>query len=137
MKTVDFLDAHERHRADAEYLFEASRYPNADHLFGLSAECGLKHVMKLLGMRVTAPGMPEDRGDRVHINEAWLRFETYRSRAPSSGFLPLPDNPFENWHISDRYGRQADFDKAAVERHREGACQVIRLVAAAKRDGVI
>ena len=38
----DFLDAHLRHWTDAELLYAAQRWANADHLYGISAECGLK-----------------------------------------------------------------------------------------------
>ncbi len=49
---ADFLDAHHRHRADAELLFEHDRWANADRLYGFSAECSLKAVMTTLGMPV-------------------------------------------------------------------------------------
>lgn len=44
----DFLDAHNRHWQDAEQLFEAQRWANADQLFGMAAECGLKSLCWLL-----------------------------------------------------------------------------------------
>jgi len=40
--SIDFLDPHDRHWEDGERLFGVSRWANADHLYGLSAECGLK-----------------------------------------------------------------------------------------------
>jgi hypothetical protein len=40
---ADFLDAHYRHWQDAELLFGRGRLANADHLYGLAAECGLTH----------------------------------------------------------------------------------------------
>lgn len=57
----DFLDAHDRHWNDAEYLFAALRWANADHLYGLSAECGLKRLMIAFGMPVTTSGNPQRR----------------------------------------------------------------------------
>jgi hypothetical protein len=39
---TDFLDAHERHHDDADHLHANARHANADHLYGVSAECGLK-----------------------------------------------------------------------------------------------
>ena len=47
---TDFVDSHRRHWQDAELLFDQSRWANADQLYGFSAECGLKAVMKALGM---------------------------------------------------------------------------------------
>ncbi|MGI6300526.1 MAG: hypothetical protein ACOX52_05630 [Verrucomicrobiota bacterium] len=51
MKT-DFLDAHHRHWEDAELLKKRGRWANADHLYGLSAECGLKRLMQAFGMEI-------------------------------------------------------------------------------------
>lgn len=42
---TDYLDAHERHWDDAELLKATARHANADHLYGMSAECGLKCLM--------------------------------------------------------------------------------------------
>lgn len=47
---ADYLDAHERHWEDAEHLFQSGRWANADHLYGLAAECGLKKLMLAFGM---------------------------------------------------------------------------------------
>lgn len=38
----DFLNAHHRHWTDAELLYSQDRRANADHLYGLSAECGVR-----------------------------------------------------------------------------------------------
>ena len=57
---ADFLDAHRRHWCDAELLFNDSRWANADQMYGFSAECGLKAVMKGLGMQVDPVGIPVD-----------------------------------------------------------------------------
>ena len=79
MMPADFLDAHHRHWDDAERLFTAQRWANADHLYGLAAECGLKALMQKL------KGGPLDpKNDYVHVMEskkpsnAWARFEAYR-----------------------------------------------------------
>ena len=53
---ADFVDAHRRHWEDAELLFDHQRWANADQLYGLSAECGLKAVMQILGMPVDDQG---------------------------------------------------------------------------------
>lgn len=51
---VDFLDAHFRHWEDVEQLFQQHRLANADHLYGLAAECGLKRLMMVFGMLLNA-----------------------------------------------------------------------------------
>lgn len=55
---VDFADAHRRHWGDAELLFRSRRLGNADHLYGLSAECGLKAVAEGLEMPVAPSRLP-------------------------------------------------------------------------------
>lgn len=55
---VDFRDAAERHWEDAEHLMNNDRLANADHLYGLSAECSLKAVMCALGMPIFSDGSP-------------------------------------------------------------------------------
>ena len=67
---TDFLDAHYRHWEDAELLFNAKHWANADHLYGFSAECGLKQLMKKFGMPIdTTTGTPSKGQDRVHVME--------------------------------------------------------------------
>ena len=66
---ADFVDAHHRHWTDAELLFERDRWANADQLYGFSAECGLKAVMKTFGMPVDETGTPEEREHRVHVQD--------------------------------------------------------------------
>ena len=54
---ADFADAHRRHWEDAELLYGHERWANTDQLYGFSAECGLKAVMRSLGMPAeTDPG---------------------------------------------------------------------------------
>ena len=67
---ADFLDAHRRHLRDADYLFSASRLANADHLYGMAAECGLKRLMMAFGMQTDNTGSPVDRQkDRIHAEK--------------------------------------------------------------------
>ena len=47
---TDFLDAHKRHWADAELLYNEDRWANADHLYGMAAECGLKRLILLFAL---------------------------------------------------------------------------------------
>ncbi|WHF34964.1 hypothetical protein [Aeromonas salmonicida] len=49
---ADFLDAHARHWDDAESLLQAQRWANADHLYGMAAECGLKQLMRVFMYRI-------------------------------------------------------------------------------------
>jgi hypothetical protein len=136
---ADFLDAHERHWDDAERLFAAGRYANADHLYGMAAECGLKRLMVRFGMAVDpAKGSPAAYEDKSHANKIWSRFESYRSgKMEGSGYgLPTP-NPFDKWDVSDRYAHQFNFNQAGVQLHQAGAAAICELIKKAQREGLL
>jgi hypothetical protein len=134
----DFLDAHHRHWQDAEQLFSAQRWANADHLYGLAAECGLKRLMLAFGMSVSTTGSPSSNDDRVHANGVWARYETYRSAHPRGANYGLPSsNPFQNWHVSQRYAHQRHFNQGRADGHREGARRVGELINRASIVGLL
>lgn len=128
----DFLDAHERHWQDAELLFQNSRLANADHLYGMAAECGLKRLMLAFGMPCDRSGTPIH--DKVHADNVWIRYESYNSGRPQ---YTLPPNPFANWNVNQRYAHQRHFDKNLVEPHRRGAAVVRKLLDEAQREGLL
>ena len=136
---ADFLDAHERHWSDAERLFSAGRYANADHLYGMAAECGLKRLMMRFGMVVVSgTGSPTEPKDRIHANNIWARFESYRSGKVEGVDYGLPTpNPFDNWNVGDRYVHQSNFNHAGVQIHRTGAAAICELIKQAQRDGLL
>lgn len=137
IKNADFPDAHERHWKDAELLLDKKRLANADHLYGLSAECGLKALMQAFGMQVTSFGHPEGK-DKVHVERVWQRYESYRWGHPFGVRYPLPlKNYFSDWDINHRYSNRRAFSKERVESHRRGAIIVRRLVLRAKREGLL
>lgn len=139
---ADFLDAHERHWDDAEMLFNASRWANADHLYGLAAECGLKRLMMVFGMTVDIEtGSPRDGKDRVHVMEnrkpgnAWDRYEAYRAGCCAAAYVLPSPNPFRDWDASQRYAHRTNFDRKLAESHRQGADAVRNLVEKADKEG--
>lgn len=136
---ADFLDAHERHWDDAERLLDAQRWANADHLFGMAAECGLKRLMLAFGMNYdTARDRPSQSADRQHANSIWARFESYRcGHHQGAGYALTTPNPFANWDVGQRYAHQSNFDQARVQAHQAGANLIRQLVQKAKREGLI
>ena len=136
---ADFLDAHLRHWDDAEQLFQAQRWANADHLYGLAAECGLKRLMIRFGMGVSASsGSPTVPDDWKHANNIWARYESYRSGKVEGAEYGLPTpSPFDNWDVSDRYAHQSNFNQALAQAHRGGASAVGVLIAEARREGLL
>lgn len=136
---ADFLDAHQRHWDDAETLFQAQRLANADHLYGVSAECGLKKLMIVFGMNVNSTtGSPVDYQDRKHANDIWMRFESYRcGHVVGVGYILPAPNPFHDWDVSQRYAHQSNFDQARIQTHQDGARTVCELIKKAKLEGLI
>ena len=136
---ADFQDAHQRHWEDAERLLLVGRLANADHLYGVSAECGLKKLMLAFGMPYdAAKDMPGLLSDRAHANKIWMRYETYRAgHVQGVGYILPANNPFHDWDVSDRYANQSNFSLARVQGHQAGS-QVIRaLIKKAQLEGMI
>lgn len=136
---VDFLDAHQRHWDDAEALLNTQRLANADHLYGISSECGLKKLMLTFGMPYDqTKDWPSDGKDRKHVNDIWMRFESYRcGHAVGVGYVLPSLNPFHDWDISQRYAHQSDFDQARIQAHQDGARAVCALIRKAKLEGIV
>lgn len=136
---ADFLDAHERHWDDAERLFQAQRWANADHLYGMAAECGLKALME----KLSTQGALDPKQDHVHImedkraNNAWSRYQSYLS-GPLAIKLSLPQtNPFGDWLTSQRYAHQSNFNHARAQSHQAGAKAVCERINIARREGLV
>ena len=127
---ADFFDAHRRHWKDAELLFGHNRWANADQLYGLSAECGLKAVMKTLGMPVDRTGTPTMQKHRVHVQDLWpifVRFAGGRNGAWYLSLLPS-GSPFVDWSHHDRYANRSHFQKIHVKSHREAARKIRAMI---------
>ena len=137
---ADFHDAHLRHWQDAELLFRHDRWANADQLYGLSAECGLKAVMLGSGMRVRrSDGAPEQSEHRQHVAELWPVFGAFVSGRKRARYLRLlPNvNPFASWSIADRYADGRHCNRERVGLHRLAANKVRSMVQSAQQDGVL
>jgi hypothetical protein len=137
---ADLHDAHFRHLEDAHLLYGQARLANADQLYGLSAECGLKAVMKALSPNFWDPlnDMPTDKKYKRHINDLWERYETYRQGLPVVPQLLLAAaNPFDNWDISDRYANRVLFAQLYVDQHKDGAQLVHELIKKAQLEGLL
>ena len=136
---TDFLDAHHRHLRDADSLFSASRLANADHLYGIATECGLKRLMIVFGMKIRAiDDAPEAREDRDHVDKVWKRYETYRSGHVQGVQYGLPSSfPYDDWKVSQRYEQMERFYYARVEPHHTAAHAVHSLIKKAETAGLI
>ena len=126
----DFADAHGRHLKDAEQFFRQPRWANADHLYGLSAECGLKAVLD-------AEGQPVAVRYRNHVDRLWRQFQTFAAGRTGVGNLSLlpVGEPFRDWCIDQRYAHQSNFGRARVEPHRDAARAIRAMVQHAIQGG--
>lgn len=139
---ADFLDAHRRHWCDAELLFNDSRWANADQMYGFSAECGLKAVMKGLGMQVDAHGIPVDQQYRQHVQALWPIFLTFATGRGGAYWIPYlrrvpTQNPFANWSHHDRYAHRAAFESNSVAPLQAAARTVMNMVQSAAQAGLL
>ena len=123
---ADFANAHVRHWRDAEYLFDAGRWGNADQLYGLSAECGLKAVMVADGLPVDAAGSPARRKHKKHVDTLWGTFRAFvQGRRTGHLLHHLPQsNPFTSWSVDNRYANDVHFNQTAAASHRTAARRV-------------
>lgn len=135
---ADFGDAHQRHWKDAELLFGDDRWANADQLYGFSAECGLKVVMKeVCDMPVNESGIPTTSEHKQHVQYLWQTFLTFAQGQGAANYVNmLPQNlPFRDWSHHDRYAHSRHFSQQQVELHREAAGNVKGMVEQARQDG--
>lgn len=135
---TDYADAHGRHWGDAELLYERQRLGNADQLYGFSAECGLKALLGVLGMRPDSSGKLPGRYLK-HIQDLWPEFKTFAKARSGWRFLSqLPGgSPFADWSHHDRYAHSRYVGSEAVNQHRTAALGVRRMVKRARRDGTL
>ena len=135
---TDFLDAHDRHLNDADQLFNTQRWANADHLYGMATECGLKQLMIKFGMTLDSKGKPTKIEDATHANRLWDRYDAYRSGHQQGIHYALPpSNPFQNWNVAQRYAHQSHFDENHLLPHQIGANAVSALIKKAKEEGLL
>ena len=135
---TDFLDAHHRHWHDAENLRSGGRWANADHLFGLVAECGLKRLMIAFGMKTNPDGSPAAGEHRKHADSIWTRYISFCEGPLAATSYPITqENPFLDWDVAQRYAHQDQFNQTVVDTHRDGADQVRKLIQNATLAGIL
>ncbi len=129
-RPADYIDAHERHWQDAEFLFRNGRWDNASQLHGFSAECGLKALMKNVVMQVDQQGKPVDPKYLKHIQGVWPLFRAFAAGRQSAKLLSYVsgNNPFVDWSQNDRYAGSTTFIQSAGVRHKRGAESVHLMV---------
>ena len=147
---TNFYEAFLRHANDADLLMASERWANADHLFGLAAECALKAILLQQGIpsceNLLQQGIPScENGDickdknykkyRKHINDIWDQYQNYMQTRLC--YLISEENPFKDWNIADRYAPNGAITKETAQNHRVAFNEVRELIKKAELDGVI
>lgn len=135
----DYYGAAQRHWDDAKFLHDNRRLPNADQLFGLSAECSLKAVMLALGMPMHPSGNKPQSRDHGHINILWDEFgifATGRGQAHYASMLGTT-NPFVGWDVGHRYEPTSIVSATDVFEHKNAADIAMNCMIEAIINGVV
>jgi hypothetical protein len=134
----DYYDAAQRHWDDANHLLSSSRLPNADQLFGLSAECALKAIMLSLGMPMNN-GRPADSRKHGHINVLWDEFITFANGKGQAHYAAAlgATNPFLHWNVGQRYEHASVVNLQIVTDHKNSAEIAFGCLSQAVVDGVV
>lgn len=130
---ADFLDAHQRHWDDAERLYGDGRWANADHSTDWPSrrpwalDARFWHAFRY---NEIGPPKSEDATPTGHLGS----FEAYRCGHHRGVSYGLPaSNPFDDWHVSQRYAHQSHFDQARAQGHQNGRGQACALINKARR----
>ncbi len=126
----DFADAHGRHWKDAELLYRHSCWPNADQLYGFSAECGLKAIMEAQGQPITGQR-------RQHIQGFWLIYQSFANGLQGARYLLPIGAPFNDWSHLNRYAHSGHCGQTGIAPHRAAASHVCKVVHQATQDGLL
>ena len=118
--TDDYRAAAVRHYRDAKLLDNHDRVENADHHYGLAAECGLKEALKQMGRL-------REEHRRWHIDQLWNKIQAKQLSKSFPGLAQLVENRdcFAKWKISQRYGRDGEVPRVNLERHRKWTVRLL------------
>ncbi|WP_292038229.1 hypothetical protein [Massilia sp. UBA6681] len=114
---ANYSSAAARHWSDAELLLENTRFDNADHLYGIAAECAVKTAI-VTGHRVNDEQLPKKYWE--HIDALWDLVPVQQLSRNYPGMVAIMKlaNPFSDWRISNRYAVTGSVTTDAVEAHR-------------------
>lgn len=145
VKQVDFKGAARRHWADAEFLDNAGREPNAGQLYGFMAECGLKALLVAHGLPTFPNGdiqRKPNTGYREHMPKLAQLVSTLSAfpdgRAATRYLSLLPGlTNFSDWSTDHRYWDATIVPTGSLSNWRAAAQQVGVMLDAATVDGVM
>src|SRR5580698_9732560 len=114
-KPVDFPASARRHFEDARLLEATGRSPNAGHLYGFVAECGLKALLIWDGHPTDPEGsFVRSSGFRVHIDQlvitaTFTLLKLYVNGRSGTKYLSMIPSigAFADWRTHHRYFSEA------------------------------
>jgi hypothetical protein len=141
-KPVNFHASARRHMHDAILLEANNRLPNAGHLYGYVAECGLKALLTWHGHPTDGEGSPVRSSPfREHVDQLVVTstltslklFVSTRSGAKYLAMIPSI-NAFHDWKVHHRYYSEAALP-ASFLKWKAAAHEVGRMLDQARLDG--
>jgi hypothetical protein len=141
----DFSAAARRHHQDARFLLDDRRWPNADHLAGVAAECGLKAILlgyfgATLGNN-SRPVWGQPAKTLGHVNHLWSELPLIISGRSAPVFAALiagpPPQPFASWDIADRYSDGNTITEQYAREHLDMTKKIMGLLEQAVLNGVV
>lgn len=132
--STDFYNAFTRHTTDADLLLDKKRWANADHHYGLAAECALKAIL-------LRQGIPSKNGDiteqkyKQHINKLWDKYQIFM-QTKNAYVLPM-ENPFHDWSIDQRYAHENDITEQTARNRGAAVASLKKIVKKAELAGVL
>lgn len=141
----DFKSAARRHYRDSRFLLGDKRWPNADHLAGVAAECGLKAILLgYFGATLNQRKMPiwGPSSKRLgHVDGLWGELPLIISgRAAGPVFTALvagTPEPFAAWDVADRYSDGSGITEQQAQGHADKAEEILKILEQATITGVV
>ncbi|WP_448030213.1 HEPN domain-containing protein [Bradyrhizobium liaoningense] len=126
----DLRKAAYRHLEAAETLFGTNRKDVAGYLYGMAAECALKHLMLLSGMRPLPESQRRDDPFFVHFEElkTLLRNTATGRRSGELRKFAERSSFMQRWDVTMRYSHGRDIRAEWVERWRSDAKEVVTAI---------
>lgn len=98
---------------------------NADHHYGFAAECAIKKV--LVKLPAFSSGGEIERAYKEHVNILWgkVNYQSLQKLYPALSALLKSANHFSDWHVNQRYARDGEIVRGAMEPHRNSARRLL------------
>jgi hypothetical protein len=121
----DYGTAAVRHYRDAELLEAHQRGSNADHLFGIAAECAIKSA--LVSLPAFAKSGQLHKTYHKHIDKLWdaVPTQTLYRRHQALFTAMKQQSPFTDWSADQRYAGNGAITRHSIENHRRAAKRIL------------